>query len=226
MPAPARYEIELKLAGTAFHNRYPIWLYPDSVDTTAPPGVTVARSFDDNIRRKLDGGGSVVLIPELRDSDQTSPVLFMTDFWCYPMFKRITDSTKRQPSPGTMGLLIDPAHPALREFPTAVHTDWQWWHLVKNSRAFVLDGTPLEYKPEVQVIDNVFRNHKLGLVFETRVGKGKLLVCGVDLPGLSARPEARQLMRSLLSYAASGDFHPPAELSPRLLAEVLSGGPR
>jgi hypothetical protein len=43
----------------------------------------------------------------------------------------------------------------------------------------------------VQVIDNFARNHKLGLVFETGVGKGKLLVCAIDLLGLQDKPEAR-----------------------------------
>ena len=46
----------------------------------------------------------------------------------------------------------------------------------KNSRA-VLDALPAGYLPVIQVIDNVERNHKLGLVFEFRVGKAKLVVC-------------------------------------------------
>ena len=43
--------------------------------------------------------------------------------------------------PGTLGILCDPNHPALARFPTEFHTNWQWWHLVKNSRPIVLDDT-------------------------------------------------------------------------------------
>jgi len=54
----------------------------------------------------------------------------------------------------------------------------------------ILDGAPAGFRPIVQVIDNVNRNHKLGLDFEFRVGKGKLLICTLDLLKLKERPEA------------------------------------
>ncbi len=59
---------------------------------------------------------------------------------------------------------------------------------MKNSRPIILDATPAGYRPIVQVIDNFTRNHKLGLIFETRVGKGKLLVCAIDLLSLQELP--------------------------------------
>ena len=67
----------------------------------------------------------------------------------------------------------------------------------------------------MQVIDNFDkdRNHKLGLIFEAKVGKGRLLVCCSDLPGLQDKPEARQLLASLLAYAGSSKFQPAATLS-------------
>jgi len=34
-----------------------------------------------------------------------------------------------------------------------------------------------DYGPLVKVIDNFARNHKLGVMFEGRVGNGRLLVC-------------------------------------------------
>ena len=44
----------------------------------------------------------------------------------------------------------------------------------------MLDNTGKDYRPIVQVIDNIERNHKLGLIFEFAVGKGKLLVSMAD----------------------------------------------
>ena len=90
-------------------------------------------------------------------------------------------------SPGTLGILTDPDHPMFRHFPTDMHTNWQWFSILKQSYPFILDKFPAGYKPIVQVIDNVERNHKLGLVFELAVGQGKLLVCMADLEAVAWR---------------------------------------
>ncbi|MCK4787350.1 MAG: hypothetical protein KAV87_26570, partial [Desulfobacteraceae bacterium] len=96
-----------------------------------------------------------------------------------------------------------------------------WWHLVKNSRPIILDDTPAGYRPTVQMVDNFERNHKLGLIFEAKVGRGKLLVCAVDLPNHQDKPEARQLLYSLLRYVDSAAFAPQAELDAGLLKKLL-----
>ena len=72
---------------------------------------------------------------------------------------------------------------------------------------------PEEYFPIVQVIDNVERNHKLGLIFEMGVGKGRLLVCMSPLDKLVQYPEARQLYYSVLEYMHSSNFKPALNLS-------------
>jgi hypothetical protein len=65
----------------------------------------------------------------------------------------------------------------------------------------------------VQVIDNIDRNHKLGMIFEFKVGKGKLLVCMAALPELQDRPEVKQLYHSMLRYMDSKAFNPLTEIS-------------
>ena len=80
-----------------------------------------------------------------------------------------------------MGLLCNTQHAALRHFPTEMHSNWQWWSIVRNARPFILNATRHEYKPLIQVVDNVERNHKLGLLFEFAVDNGKVLVCMSNL---------------------------------------------
>jgi hypothetical protein len=66
----------------------------------------------------------------------------------------------------------------------------------------------------VQVIDDWFTSRRLGLVFEARVGKGRLLVTSIDLErDLETNPVARQLRHSLLRYAAGDRFAPAVEVS-------------
>ena len=153
----------------------------------------------------------VLLMPD--SSKLTVGGLFQTDYWNYRMFKTISENNKKPVSPGTLGILCNPEHPLFRSFPTEMHTNWQWFPIIKSSHPFILDNTGKDYRPIVQVIDNIERNHKLGLVFEFAIGKGKLLVCMADLEKASAYPEGRQFYRSVLEYMTSKDFAPQTKIS-------------
>jgi hypothetical protein len=137
------------------------------------------------------------------------------------MFKQISENVNKPVSPGTLGILTDPEHPVFKDFPTDFHTNWQWFSIVKASNSFILDNTPSDYRPIVQVIDNLERNYKLGLLFEFRVGEGKLLVCTSDLLKIIDKPEATQLYQSLLNYVESKNFQPAYSLSTEELPELF-----
>ena len=77
----------------------------------------------------------------------------------------------------------------------------------------MLDNTSKDYRPIIQVIDNIERNHKLGLIFEFTVGKGKLLVCMADLESAASYPEGRAFYRSVLEYMVSDDFAPKTHIT-------------
>ena len=126
-----------------------------------------------------------------------------------------------EPSPGTLGILCDPSHPALENFPTEYHSNWQWWNIVMNSNPIVLDEAPMDLKPIVQVIDNFDRNHKLGLLFEARVGKGKLLVFAGNLDNCINEPEVGQFLQSLIRYMNSEKFSPDIKLEAWQLDKIL-----
>ena len=148
--------------------------------------------------------------------------LFQTDYWNYRMFKTISENNKKPVSPGTLGILTNPEHSVFSQFPTEEHTSWQWFPILKNAHPFILDNTPAQYRPIVQVIDNIERNHKLGLIFEFRVGRGSLLVCMSPLHQLQQYPEARQLYASLLQYMKSDTFTPKTAISSGELRHLLT----
>ena len=89
------------------------------------------------------------------------------------------DTQERQ----TLGLIPDPAHPALAGFPTAPFQDWQWAEIVAGARAIVLDDLPRALRPIVRVIDDWNTNRRLALAFECRVGKGAVLSKCLLWPG-------------------------------------------
>ena len=200
---------------TYHENHYPIWIYPSiKKPLTAPKDIVVAHRYDVETARILSSGGKVLLMPDSSQmKDLTVGGLFQTDYWNYRMFKTISENNNKPVSPGTLGILTKPEHPIFNSFPTEMHTDWQWFSIIKASRPFILDNTSVSYRPIVQVIDNVERNHKLGLIFEFAVDKGKLLVCMSPLDQLLQYPEARQLYKSILQYMQSDDFAPKTKMT-------------
>ena len=193
---------------STFWNHWPIWIYPAN-NKPDKNGITIVRKLDASTLNALAAGKKVLLMPS--DTKNTVGGLFQTDYWNYRMFKDICESAGKPVSPGTLGILTDPSHPIFREFPTEEYTNWQWFPVLKASRPMILDALK-GYKPIVQVIDNVERNHRLGLVFEFAVGKGKLLVCCSDLESTLEYPEGRQFYKSLLDYMRSDDFKPSVSI--------------
>ena len=209
---PRQLQLDLSVEGTEYRNTYDLWVYPFGVDLSKlEQQVIVTNQLTDRIAQQLENGKSVLLMPD--SSKLCVGGLFQTDYWNYRMFKTISENNKKTVSPGTLGILTDPKHPLFRSFPTEMHTNWQWFPIIKASHPFILDNTGRDYRPIVQVIDNIERNHKLGLVFEFAIGKGKLLVCMADLEQAASYPEGRQLYRSILEYMTSPDFAPKTNIS-------------
>ncbi len=221
--APARLTVELAVEAVGVarvKSSWDVWVYPPVVDTT-PRDVLVARRLDAATLQRLAAGGRVLLLPEPGMPTRAMTGSFAPDFWNWGMFRRFAEERGTAVAPGTLGILCDPASPALAAFPTQFHADWQWFELLKRSRPVVLDDLPRGYRPIVQAIDNYERAHRLGIVFELAVGPGRLLVSSIDLPALQERPEARQLLHSLLAYARSERFTPRTEVDARTLRRLL-----
>lgn len=205
--------LTLTLSTGEYRNYYHLWVYPD--ESAEPEGaVYVTSRLDGDLKKKLEGGASVLFIPE-HDSILAQSVggMFTPDYWNYSMFKTISENAGKEVSPGTLSILTDPMHPLLKYFPTEDHSDWQWWSITRNSRPMILNATRSEYRPLVQVVDNIERNHKLGLVFEFAVGKGKILVCMTNLRAIADMPEGRHFRTSLLRYVKSDAFRPVEQLT-------------
>lgn len=219
-------ELLLKVSGTSYQNSYPLWIYPAKKQLKAG-NVVVARQLTDDVLNALKQGGKVLLMPRGEDCKEvTVGGLFQTDYWNYRMFKSICDRIKKPASPGTLGILTNPEHPVFNDFPTEYHTNWQWYPIIKHSYPLILDGMPKEYRPIVQVIDNVERNHKLGLLMELNVEGGKLLLCMSDLEAVRDTPEGLQFYAVLLAYMNSSDFKPSTSLSVESFKNLFETGVR
>jgi Glycosyl hydrolases family 2/Glycosyl hydrolases family 2, sugar binding domain len=213
---PCKLKVTVSLEGTDTANDWDIWVYPELTEIQKPAGVTVAETWEE-ASKALSEGGKVLFFPAWSCPKQTISGSFLPVFWSPVWFP--------SQKPNTMGLLCDPKHPLFKQFPTDCSIDWQWYNLMNNSKLVNLDFSPAKFKPVVQVIDNFQRNKKLGIVFEGRVGKGQLLVCGFDLKKVDNDPAARQLLSSLYAYVASPAFKPSTELKSETLEALFAPAP-
>ncbi len=203
-----RLEFIVSIDSTPWRNRWSIWVYPD---VTMPVDKQLVVTADiDEATKALRKGKKVLFSP------QTATVRglegkFLPVFWSPVHFPK---------QAGTMGLLCDPRHPALSDFPTDAHSDWQWWRLVKRSRVLVLDSIA-PVTPIVESVDNFVNNRRLAQVFEAKVGKGSLLFSSIDLLTDGQLPELRQLRYSLMRYMMGSEFHPANSISEDDLRSLL-----
>ena len=236
---PTKLLLTLNIEGTEARNSYELWVYPKK--TLEKKGVIIAKDLNQEVVKVLENGGKVLWMPTasshfvaaddtLSQVDNATPYtvggLFQTDYWNYRMFKTICENNKKKVSPGTLGILTNPEHPIFKGFPTEMHTNWQWFPVIKESYPLVLDNFAKDYRPIVQVIDNIERNHKLGLVMEWKVGAGKLLVCMSDLEKAAKYPEGKAFYQSVIDYMRSADFNPSAEITVDELKKKLAEKPR
>ena len=221
---PTKLNVSLNIEGTEARNSYELWVYPKKA--LEKKGVIIAKDLNQEVVKALEKGGKVLWMPTDNATPYTVGGLFQTDYWNYRMFKTICENNKKKVSPGTLGILTNPEHPIFKGFPTEMHTNWQWFPVIKESHPLVLDNFTKDYRPIVQVIDNIERNHKLGLVMEWKVGAGKLLVCMSDLEKAAKYPEGKAFYQSIIDYMRSADFNPSAEITVDELKKKLAEKPR
>lgn len=224
---PGVYQLRLSVADTDMENHYELYLYPalDSIDLSVPVikrnghEVFLTADFAEAGKLLQDGRRVLYLPAEVPESLEG---FYCTDFWCYPMFRDICNWMKKPVAVGTMGLLIQNEHPALKGFPSHAYATPQWYQLVTHSRCAILDeSTDPSYRPIVQMIDNFDRNHKLGILMEGQAGSGKLMICTSRLSEIMDRSEVKAFTASLLDYLTSDAFAPQQTLDLQDLAQTF-----
>jgi hypothetical protein len=181
--------------------------------------VLITAELDNAAEKTLAEGGKVLLTisPKRVKGDHLGRVAlgFSSIFWN-------TAWTGRQP-PHTLGILCEPDHALFRDFPTEFHSNWQWWYVVSRAGAMILDDLPPALRPTVQVIDDWVTNRKLGLLFEAKVGKGKLLVTSIDLEDRSDENlVTRQLRSSVFAYMGSPQFRPSVAVTVEQVRSLMT----
>lgn len=204
-------------------NTYPLWVYKNILQQNGigenQPNVTgistnhgnhdviaLPNEYDNLVITDILSDDVLTLVNEgkkvlvcTNNIEHSIEGFYTSDFWCYPMFKEACINSGNPIAPGTLGLIIDYTHDALKKFPTKAYSQWQWHQIVMNSSTVILDEVE-DAKIIVGVIDNFDRNHRLGLIYELQIGQGTLLVCAANLLEHLEIPEVNCLYNSLVEY--------------------------
>ena len=203
---PEELTLEVEVGG--YSNSWNIFVYPSHHPDVAK-GIYVTQQLDEKAITTLNNGGKVLLTLKkgaIKDDKGGNVVVgFSSIFWN-------TSWTDNQP-PHTLGILCNPKHPALAEFPTEYYSNWEWQDGMSHSNAIRLDSVSNDIKPIVRIIDDWFTARPLGLIFECKAGNGRLLVSGIDLlEDQDKRPAAKQLLYSLENYMNTPAFKPSVQV--------------
>ena len=221
LSAPCRLRLILALEGAYDAprapgvNDYPLWLYPPAPQPKAPEGVVLCRAYDTQAETALAAGKRVLLISEGASAalPNSRAVSFRPDFWS-PMFH--TNS----PDGYSLGIYLEKGHPLFARFPTDCFGDWQWFGPLQNARGLLINQLPSDLRPIVQPIASIDLPDRLAMLFEARVGPGRLFVSTIDL--LEKKdPASRALLSAVCRYVGSEAFQPETALEPEALRPCL-----
>lgn len=206
---PQQLLLKVSIPSLKVENSWRVWVYPAAV-TPNPGNVLVTDSWKAALD-SLHAGGSVLWLANKQPGSH--PLKFTPPFWT-PSWGSYANRS--------CGLLIDAKSPAFSKFPTDSFTDWQWYTLTEGASIMNLSDLPTELKPLVQVIDSPLFNWREGALIEGKVGKGKLMVCTLNLDPKDKTPASNQLRISLLDYMNSPQFNPSVVLSAQLPDQLFS----
>lgn len=202
--------VKVALKDTDYKNEWNVWVYPQQ-QTIDYGKVVYTRSLEEAYKL-LDAGHKVLLNPDWKKIKGIEGK-FVPVFWSPVHFPK---------QAGTMGVLCDPMHKVFSDFPTDMHTDWQWWDLNVNSTTLIVDSI-IGGNPLVEMVDNFANNRKLASLFEGSIGSGKLVIASFDLSkDLMERPVVKQMLISILNYMNSESFNPATIKNPDSLKLILS----
>ncbi|MDR1121705.1 MAG: beta-glucuronidase [Dysgonamonadaceae bacterium] len=210
-----KFNLEVYFDNPDVTNNWDVWVYPAHLQIPGMDDVHVTDTVDEKTKEILSKGGKVLLLLAGKVEQGKDVIQHMTpSSWNTSWFK--------MRPPHTEGTLINDFHPVFKDFPTDFYTGLQWWELICNGQIMELNSFPANFQPVIQPVDTWFINRKLGILFETNVGKGKILVCSADITSdWETRPVARQLYYSIAKYMNSHLFIPEHSLDISLIEDIM-----
>ena len=192
-----------EMAGKKFlltfgRNSWPFWVFKNSrAERVDRAEVVETASFDDAVAA-LERGGRVLYIGR---SAKCAKSHFKPVYWSAGHFKQANAELS------SLGYWVDAVHPALHGFTTEDWADWQWYNLVEGGVKHGISDLPDGFEAIVIPVPDLHYSTPMGMLFELKAGRGRLMVCGLNLSDRT-KPEVCAMRDSIRSYMLSDDFNP------------------
>ena len=200
---PKKYFLRAGI-GTFAQNEWEVYAFPSIKKKAPPAGVRVVTDIsEDGLMGSMARGERILLF---------GPGPFKS----LPTTYRIGLAGRCS---GNFATVVKNGHPALKGMPHEGFCGWQFRRLMENGAAVQLEaGVPFD--PIIDIASAVKCVIRQAMLFEYRIGDGRLLVCSFNLAGKDSA--AMWLKNRLIDYAASDEFHPDLSLTLEELHNVLS----
>jgi hypothetical protein len=241
-PAKLKVVAALTVGGRTYRNAWSAWLYPAEIRPTAAAtpvfaddlqlahcqgwgvqplpaegeldarAVYLAGWLDPRLIDALNRGASVVLLDGAAQLLPTRRLTFRTTWW------KAGDTLDRNHC-GT--LVYD--HPVTRAMAPDAWCDAGWFDLVEGSAKSVLEKAPTRPGVIVRALPSLAAVEDDALLYEVGVGRGTLIVSGLNHRQAKDRPENRWLVARLIDHAAR--FEPPTATWPLAFLSPVEAAP-
>ncbi len=235
--------------GVISYNDWKIWVYPEREKIAYKDFCNYEKGIacvTDNINKAfelLEQGKNVCLVyrsdwtRHLLDKQMKSPEYAFKATW--NRFKPVIWDR------GTnYGGLCDTKTLNEYGFTTDRFYDFNYSVITEDCDKVILDDFPVKVKSIISGIDKSVRDRfdayafsfnlpelqydrtlrDFSYLFELKVGKGKLLVCGLNMTGLDEHePSTTAMADFIVNYISGKDFNPSAEISVKELKEYMQG---
>lgn len=241
VPAPITIQAEVLAGQQRYRNDWSSWLYPSTIrpttdcpvfaDTDAAvygPGwsmkpvpeegtldaraVYVVTSLEPPLLDALNRGASVLLLGGGSEISTTRTTTYRPSWW------KAGDSLDTN----LCGTLVYD-HPATRAMAPEGWCDAGWFSLIEAGEKCVLEQFPSRPEVLIRALPSLVAVEDAALLYEVGVGRGLLVVSGLNHMAAKDRPEGQWLLARLIDHA--GSFPAPKVQWPAAAISVRRGAP-
>jgi hypothetical protein len=222
-PTKLRITAEIVADGKRFSNDWSSWLYPSAI----APAASSTPAFVDEPQIAQWKAWAVKPIPAKGDLD--GHAVYVVRWPCDPRVVNamirgasvvILDGTDQllkshtltfrptwwkaggSPETNHTGTFVYD-HPATRAMAPDGWCDDAWFHLIEGGKKCMLESAPTRPEVIIRALPSMELIEDDALLFEVGVGKGSLIVSGLNHRGAAGRPENEWLVARLIDHAAT-----------------------
>lgn len=184
-------------------NQWNFWTYPSASSRKQKFSFNVIDKFTPAILNSLENGARFIFLGK-------------TPFHSMETHFMSSSSGRAGNHKGTV--IHD--HPSMESFPHEGYFDLQFFDMFDSGvNPVTFEDEDLPFDPIIELISPFKRARKISVLFEYQVGRGKLLVCSLNL---NNREPGTEYFKSMLEqYVSSDKFNPRSSIDAKVLEKYI-----